>query len=98
MSDFADDARNAAPPEQRPRLALLLGCHIVTCCLSLFYVAGYYAELEIVNFDKARLYVAILNIAPFAVVAVLFALGRFRFGYSLGFYFFTMILRFLWLT
>src|ERR1700736_6239045 len=98
MSDFTDDARNTASPRLRPRLALLLGCHIVVCCLSLFYVAGYYVELEIVNFDTARLYVAILNIAPFAVVAALFTFVRFSFGYALGFYFYTMILGYFWLA
>jgi hypothetical protein len=98
MSDFAEDARSTASPQLRLRLALLLGCHIVVCCLSLFYVAGYYVELEIVNFDKARLHLAVLAIAPFAVVSALFAFRRFSFGYVLGFYFYTMILGYLWLV
>ena len=98
MSDLADDARNTASPQLRTRIALLLGCHIVVCCLSLFYVAGYYVELEIVNFDKTRLHLAVLNVAPFAVVSALFVFRRFSFGYVLGFYFYTMILGYLWLV
>jgi hypothetical protein len=100
MSDFADDVRNTVSPQsrQRPRLAVLLGLHIVACCLSLFYVAGYYVELEIVNFDRARLHLAVLNVAPFAVVSALFVFRRFSFGYVLGFYFYTMILGYLWLA
>ena len=98
MSDFADDALNTASPQLRARLALLLGCHTAVCCLSLFYVAGYYVELEIVNFDKTRLHLAVLNVAPFAVVSALFVFRRFSFGYVLGFYFYTMILGYLWLV
>jgi hypothetical protein len=98
MSDLADDARNTASPQTRLRLVLLLGFHILVCCLSLFYVAGYYVELEIVNFDMARFPMAVLNIAPFAVVSALFAFRRFSFGYVLGFYFYTMILGYLWLV
>ena len=49
-------------------------------------------------FDKARLYAAVLNVALFATVAVLFAFSRFSFGYFLGFYFYTMILGYLWLV
>jgi hypothetical protein len=100
MSDFADDAPKTASLQSRLRLrlALLMGFHIVACCLSLFYVSGYYVELEIVNFDKTRLLTAVLNIAPFAVVAVVFAFRRFSFGYVLGFYFYTMILGYLWLS
>ena len=77
---------------------MLLGFHIAACCLSLFYVAGYYVELEIVNFDRARLHMAVLSVAPFAVVSALFAFRRFSFGYVLGFYFYTMILGYLWLA
>ena len=98
MSDFADDARNTAPTQLRLRLGLLLGLHTVVCCLSLFQVAGYYVELEIVNFDKARLHMAVLNIAPFAAVSAFFAFRRFSFGYVLGFYFYTMILGYFWLV
>jgi hypothetical protein len=100
MSELADHAPNMASPQSRLRLrlAVLLGFHIVVCCLSLFYVSGYYIELEIVNFDKARLHMAVLNVAPFAVVSALFAFRRFSFGYVLGFYFYTMILGYLWLA
>ncbi len=77
---------------------MLLALHIAVCCLSLFYVAGYYVELEIVNFDRARLHMAVLSVAPFAVVSALFAFRRFSFGYVLGFYFYTIILGYFWLA
>jgi hypothetical protein len=49
-------------------------------------------------FDETRLYAAALNIAPFALVSILFTFSRFSFGYVLGFYFYTMILGYLWLV
>ncbi|HEX9470294.1 MAG TPA: hypothetical protein VF957_12200, partial [Bradyrhizobium sp.] len=77
---------------------MLLCLYIVTCCLSLIYVAEFYAYLDIVLFDKSHLYTAALIVAPFAVVSLLFAFARFSFGYFVGFYFYTMILGYLWLA
>jgi hypothetical protein len=82
-------------PQARLGLSVLLCFHIVACCVSLFYVTDLYSYLQIVMFDKSRLYAAVLNVAPFALVAVLFTFGRFSFGYVLGFYFYTMILGYL---
>jgi hypothetical protein len=79
-------------------LTLLLCLYIVTCCLSLIYVAEFYAYLDIVLFDKSHLYTAALIVAPFAIVSLLFAFARFSFGYFVGFYFYTMILGYLWLA
>jgi hypothetical protein len=76
----------------------LMGFHIVTCCVSLIYVADFYAVYHVVMFDKTRLYAAVANIALFATVSVVFAFSRFSFGYFLGFYFYTMILGYLWLV
>jgi hypothetical protein len=80
------------------RLALLICFHIVICCVSLIYVAELYAHLQIVAFDKARLYAAVQNVASFALVFILFIFCRFSFGYFLGFYFCTMALGYVWLV
>lgn len=100
MNDFSDNPPNFAALrwQSRPGLAILLCLHIVTCCVSLIYVAEYYSYLQIVMFDEARLYAAALNVAPFALVALLFTFSRFSFGYVLGFYFYTMILGYLWIV
>jgi hypothetical protein len=81
-----------------PALTFLLWFHIVACCVSLVYVADLYEYLQIVMFDKARLYTAALVVAPFALVSLLFAFSSFSFGYVVGFYFYTMILGYLWLA
>jgi len=78
--------------------AFLIYFHIVVYCLSLIYVAEFYADLKVVMFDQSRFYAAALNIAPLALASILFAFSRFSFGYILGFYFYTMILGYLWLV
>jgi hypothetical protein len=100
MNDFPLDIPNLASVRShaRARLAFLLLLHIVVCCLSLIYVADFYAGLKIVMFDETRAYAAALNIALFAIVSALFTFSRFSFGYFLGFYFYTMILGYLWLV
>src|ERR1700737_1471198 len=100
MNNLADDTANVASVPLRARVGpvLLLGFHIVVCCLSLVYVADFYVGLNIVMFDKSRLLAAALNVALFALVSVVFVVGRFSFGYFLGFYFYTMILGYLWIV
>jgi hypothetical protein len=100
MNDFCDDSPNkVSMGSQAPLgLTLLLFVYIVTCCLSLIYVAEFYAYLDLVRFDKSHPYTAALIIAPFAIVSLLFAFGRFSFGYFVGFYFYTAILGYLWLA
>jgi hypothetical protein len=100
MLDFSQDTPNPlfAWPQARSRLILLLGFHIVICCLSLIYVAEYYTPYKIIWFDKTGLYAAVLNVAPFVIVSPIFAFARFSFGYFLGFYFYTMILGYLWIV
>lgn len=99
MNDFPDGALNLVPQRSPAglKLALLLCFHIVMCCLSLFFVAAFYQHLHIAMFDKTHLYAAVLSVALFAVVSVLFTVSQFSFGYFLGFYFYTMILGYLWL-
>ncbi len=82
----------------RLRLTLLFCFHIVTCCLSLVYVADFYARYDIAWFDEAGLFRAVLSVVPFAIVSLLFIFARFSFGYFVGFYFYTMILGYLWLA
>ena len=100
MNDLCDNSPTCVSlGSQAPLgLTLLLCLYIVTCCLSLIYVAEFYAYLDIVLFDKSHLYTAALIVAPFAVVSLLFAFARFSFGYFVGFYFYTMILGYLWLA
>lgn len=85
-------------------LAFLLCLHIVICCVSLVYVAGYtypyafYPRAFHIFYDPDRLYIAALVVAAFALVASLFTLARFSFGYLVGFNFYTMVLGYLWLN
>jgi hypothetical protein len=79
----------------RPGLIPLLCLYIVTCCVSLAFVAISYAD--VVAFDSRHLLVPLLLVACFSFLAPLFAIAPFSFGYFLGFYFYTMILGYLWL-
>jgi hypothetical protein len=100
MLDVPDDTRNLVPQRQHARLVLglLLFLHLVTCCLSLIYVAEFYVTYRIVMFDRAHVVAATLNVVLFGATSFLFTVGRFSFGYFLGFYFYTMILGYLWLV
>jgi hypothetical protein len=97
MRQLSDNASSASTRSD-VTLALALLLHVAACCLSLVYVAEYYAILHVVMFDKAGLYAVALKIVPFAVASSLFAFSRFSFGYFLGFYFYTMILGYLWIV
>jgi hypothetical protein len=50
----------------------------------------------ILEFDEAKIPMAILRTMPFVAVSALFIVSRFSFGYFVGFYFYTMILGYLW--
>ncbi len=78
-------------------LALLLGFHVIIWCVSLTYVAYFYAP-TFVAFSSDRIGPAILIAAPFAITVALFAVSRFCFGYFLGFCLYTVILGYLWLV
>lgn len=84
-------------PHNRLALAALLCLHVVTCCVSLIFVAKIYDYLQLAMFDTTHLPAAVLSVALFAIVSVLFTVSQFSFGYFLGFYFYTMILGYLWL-
>ncbi len=67
------------------------------CCVSLAYASQLYHTFHIF-YDPNRLFDAILIVAAFAPVSLLFAFADFSFGYFVGFYFYTMVVGYLWLT
>jgi hypothetical protein len=79
-------------------LALFLLVYTVTYCVSLRYVAQYYEYLQIIAFNDAHLGAAIINVAIFAILSLLFTFSRFSFGYFVGFYFYSMILGYAWIV
>jgi len=87
----------AGGTSRRLRLAILILFHTVVCCVSLVYVAQYEFMFHIF-YDPARLAGAIAVVAAFSLVSYLFIIADFSFGYFLGFYFYTMVLGYLWLT
>jgi hypothetical protein len=98
LSDHVPHYTTSMPSGVRLGPAFLIYFHIVICCLSLIYVADFYAPIKIVLFDETHIYAATINIALFALASTLFTVSRFSFGYVLGFYFYTMILGYLWLV
>jgi hypothetical protein len=83
--------------DERMALTVLLGCHIVVCCISLALIAPHHFAFHIF-YDPVRLPVAVAAVAAFAIVAWVFTAVPFSFGYLLGFYFFTVVLGYLWLN
>jgi hypothetical protein len=78
-------------------LASLIVFHIVICCVSLIYVSQYHPAFHI-YFDPARRSTAIVEVATFALLSYLFIVADFSFGYFVGFYFYTMVVGYLWIT
>jgi hypothetical protein len=96
MNDLSAGSTNISTRSKfRPGLIPLLFLYVVTCCVSLACVASSYAD--IVAFDSHKLFMALLIVTSFSIVAILFAIAPFSFGYFLGFHFYTMILGYLWL-
>jgi hypothetical protein len=89
--------RLGAANSERRGLAFLICFHIVLCCVSLAYVSQYHDAFHIF-YDPARLYVAVILVAAFALVSYPFTRVDFSFGYFVGFYFYTMVLGYLWLN
>jgi hypothetical protein len=91
-------------PRERFAIAVLICFHIVVCCVSLIHVANSkHANLPdpwsaYFIYDPARLAGATVVIAAFALVAVFFIFSNFSFGYFAGFYLYTMVLGYLWLS
>jgi hypothetical protein len=94
----------AANSETPVRLALLISCQLALCCVSLVYTArfreGDYfdATLFHIFYDPARLGTVVAVVAAFAPLSILFAFGRFSFGYFVAFYLYSMIFSYLWIN
>ena len=93
-------------PRSRESLTLgaLICVYIVICCVSLVYTAYYKfpggqdpAQFHLF-YDPSLLRSAAAAVAAFAPFALLLVFARFSFGYFAGFYFYTMVLGFLWLS
>ncbi|MGY3444262.1 hypothetical protein [Bradyrhizobium sp. USDA 4473] len=82
---------------RQAKLALLAYAHIVVCCISLYCITVTESFPGIIGFDKSHLAAAIVNVLAFSPVVIVFAIGRFSFGYLVGFYFYVMVLGYLWL-
>jgi hypothetical protein len=97
MNDLSAVGSKYASTRLQFRIGLipLLCLYIVTCCVSLAFIAISYAD--VVAFDSHHLLTPLLFVAGFSFVALPFTLARFSFGYFLGFYFYTMILGYLWI-
>ena len=78
------------------RLSVLLAIHSFVCCASLAYLAPYHVFHLFYN-DYLWLN-AFFLVAAFSVVSLLFVFCEFSFGYFIGFYFYSMILGYLWLS
>jgi len=82
---------------ERVGLVSLICLHIVVCCISLTCVA-YLKPVYHLLFDPTRLLAAIVTVAAFALVGLLFAYAEFSVGYFVGFHFFTMVAGYLWIN
>src|SRR3982074_3526967 len=86
------------------RLGALICVHIVSCCVSLIYFADHRIPAIFdpatyhIFFYPAQSYIAVLVVAAFALVCLLFIFSSFSFGYFVSFYFCIMILNYLWLN
>src|SRR5437870_3163804 len=102
MMISSDSKRRASIMESARRvpgshlvLFILICFHVVICCASLVRVAEYQSYML---YDANRLYYAAAAILAFSTVALLFVFARFSFGYFVGFYLYTMVLCFIWLS
>jgi hypothetical protein len=84
-----------APAILRAALLVLILLHIAVCCVSLIKVADHQSYIP---YERQHLFAAIAMVAAFSAVSLLFVFCRFSFGYFVGFYLYTMVLGFLWLT
>jgi len=69
---------------ERHALIFLLAAHVVLCCVSLALLAPQHFSFHIF-YDPVRLPGAIAVVAAFAVIAYVFTVAPFSFGYLLGF-------------
>ncbi|MHC2252442.1 hypothetical protein ACVILK_002134 [Bradyrhizobium embrapense] len=79
------------------KLAVLAYAHIMVCAVTLYFITAVNSFPGIISSDQSHLAAAVLNVVAFSPVVLLFAIGRFSFGYLVGFYFYIMVLGYLWL-
>ncbi|UPJ51951.1 hypothetical protein IVB30_11725 [Bradyrhizobium sp. 200] len=97
-------ADNLPRLQERLALGLLIPLHMVVCCLSLIRLADFERPIAFhpaafhLFYDPARLHIAVAVVAGFALISLLFLVARFSFGFIAGFYFYTMVLGYLWLS
>src|SRR5438067_13803637 len=78
------------------KLVVLLVIHSVVCCASLAYLAPYHVFH--LFYDDRMWMRAFLAVSAFSMASWLFVFCRFSFGYLVGFYMYTMILGYLWIS
>ena len=78
-------------------LTLLICFHVGICCVSYAFVTQLYGGYHLF-YEPDRLPNAILIVAAFTLVSLLFTFADFSFGFLVGFYFYTMIAGYLWLN
>jgi hypothetical protein len=76
-------------------LFILIFIHIAVCCVSLVRVADHQSYML---YDANQLNYALAAVLAFSTVSLLFIFARFSFGYFVGFYFYTVVLGFIWLS
>lgn len=81
----------------RPILAVLIALSIAVVCISAANVSKLYTAYQIA-YDSRALAPALVAVAIFAPVFLLFVSAEFSIGYFAGFYFSAMVLGYLWLT
>lgn len=77
--------------------ALLILFYVAICCLSSRYATQIFVDYRL-TYDPAMLFKAGAAVALFMPVLLLFTFARFSFGYFVGFYFFSMIAGYLWIS
>jgi hypothetical protein len=99
MSSFSDHPEPGTVVDvyPRPGPAFLIYLHIALCCVSLVYVSQFYGEFHIA-FDENHVYQAAAAVALCALISPFFTLARFSFGYYVGFYLYTAVVGFIWLS
>lgn len=113
MTDNAQSLAGGAPRDtisftrkssrEAATLSLLLLLHIVVCCLSLLFVAyrNSYPQNPFavyVPYHIGQIPGAVLLAAAFGVISGIFVRRKFSFGYFVGFYLYTMMLGYVWLS
>lgn len=103
MSQAQDNSHDRALAAQdkpsvaaRAGLLILLFVHVAACCVSLIKVSQ--LQPGMAPFDHQHLTYALALVSAFSLVSVLFAFARFSFGYFAGFYLYTLVVGFLWLS